>query len=239
MCFYTSNAKAANLAKRYGIKLDVVEMAKQILEEQKYRINAFTHPACPVVTNPEELEIAHWGLIPPWTRTIADANKIKKICLNARAETMFKLPSFRSPVLSKRCLLPVSGFFEFNHQGNSVIPYYIFIKNEDIFSIGGLYEHWRNPETNETTKTFTVITVPSNDLCSKIHNGGKNPFRMPLIIDRDNENMWLDKSLKSVDIQQFLQPFDTNRMSAYPIAADFLKMKPNDPTIIQEKISVP
>jgi putative SOS response-associated peptidase YedK len=234
MCFYTANNKRAlALAKRYGLKTDIIEMAKEIIEEQKYRVNAFTHPLCPVVTANENLEVARWGLIPFWTKTTEEAQKIRKMCLNARAETVFSLPSFRAPIITKRCLYPVTGYFEFQHEQRMAIPYHIFLKNEEIFSIGGMYELWQNPYTKETTQTFTILTVPANALCAKIHNGGKNPFRMPLIISQENEVHWLDNTLKNTDIQQFFQPFDANQMDAYPISKDFLKKSPDDASIIE------
>jgi len=221
------------LAKRYGVKTGIIEMAKEILEEQKYRITAFTNPLCPIITANPDMELAQWGLIPSWTKTVDEAQKIRKICLNARAETVFQLPSFRVPIHTKRCLIPATGYFEFHHQEKTKIPYYIFLKNEEIFSFGGIYEFWHNPTTKELTQTFTVLTVPANELCREIHNGGKNPFRMPLIISRKYERHWLDHSLKETDIQQFFHPFDTEQMYAYPIAKDFLKKRPDDVTIIE------
>jgi putative SOS response-associated peptidase YedK len=234
MCFYTaSNKRALALAKRYGLKTDIIEMAKEIIEEQKYRVNAFTHPHCLIVTQSESLEVAQWGLIPHWTRTVEEAQKTRKMTLNARVETVFTLPSFRSPILTKRCLFPATGYFEFHHQDKAVTPHYIFLKDEEIFSIGGMYEQWKHPHTNETIQTFSIITIPANDLCRKIHNGGKNPFRMPLIIDKEYEKVWIDTSLKMPDIQQFFQPFDSDRMDAYPISKDFLKKAPDDANIIE------
>jgi len=81
-------------------------------------------------------------------------------------------------------------------------------------------------------QTFTVLTVPANELCRGIHNGGKNPFRMPLIIGRDNEERWLDHSLKTEEVKQLMIPFDTDRMDAYPIGKDFLKKSADDPGIV-------
>ena len=222
------------MAKRYGLKTDIIEMAKEIIEEQKYKINAFTHPHCPIVTTNENLEVAQWGLIPNWTKTAQDAQKVKKMTLNARAETVFSLPSFRSPILTKRCLIPVTGYFEFHHREKSVIPYYIFLKNEEIFSFGGIYDLWQNPVTLEMMQTYTIITVPANELCASIHNGGKNPFRMPLIISRENEPQWIDNKLNKNDINRFFQPFDANRMDAYPVSKDFMKKLPGDATIIEK-----
>ena len=126
-----------------------------------------------------------------------------------------------------------TGYFEFHHREKEVIPYHIFLKNEEIFSFGGMYELWKNPLTKETVQTFTVLTVPANELCAQIHNGGKNPFRMPLIIGKEYEKFWLDTSLKHTDIQQFFLPFDNDQMDAYPISKDFLKKLPDDATIIE------
>ena len=234
MCFYSSNnARALAIAKRYGLKTDIIEIAKEILEEQ-YRITAFTHPTCGVVTHSPHLEAAQWGLIPHWTRTEEEAQKIRKMTLNARAETLFSLPSFRTPITSKRCLIPATGYFEFHHRDKSTVPYYLFLKHEEIFSFGGVYDIWYNPTTKETRQTFTIITVPANDLCARIHNGGKNPYRMPLIICKEDESLWLDHSLQPCDVVNLFQPFDSSKMDAYPISQEFLKKQPNDPSIIQQ-----
>jgi putative SOS response-associated peptidase YedK len=232
MCFYFSNSRRAlDLANRYGRKTGFIEAAAEI-QEAKYRITAFTHPACPVITPSEIIETAKWGLIPAWAKTVEEAGKLRKMCLNARTEGVFNLPSFRNSILTGRCLIPATGYFEFHHRDKSVTPYYIFLPDEEIFSFGGLYERWRNPATGETTQTFTILTVPANKLCSEIHNGGKNPYRMPLIVGRENESRWLDGSLNRSDIERLFQPFDTNLMDAYPVSNDFLKKKPDDASII-------
>ena len=233
MCFYSANSKKAlELAKRYGRKTNIIEMAQEINNEQ-YRINAFSNPLCPIITENQNIEAARWGLIPHWTKTVENAKKIRQSCLNARAETVFNLPSFRVPIINKRCLVPVTGFFEFHHANKSVIPYYIFLRNDEIFSFGGLYELWKNPATDEVTQTFSVLTVPANELCAKIHNGGKNPFRMPLIISKENEELLLDKSLKNNEIEGFFKSFDAVKMDAYPISKEFLKKRPDDASIVE------
>ena len=95
MCFYSSNSKRAlALAKRYGKKTNVIEMAQEILDEQ-YKINAFSNPTCPIITQNQEIEAAKWGLIPHWTKSVEEAQKIRKMTLNARSETVFSKPSFK------------------------------------------------------------------------------------------------------------------------------------------------
>jgi putative SOS response-associated peptidase YedK len=233
MCFYNSQSKRAlDLAKRYGRKSDIIEIVQEIIDEQ-YKVTAFTHPICPIVTNDKSIQTAEWGLIPKWIKTENEAMKIRKMTLNARSETVFNLPSFRVPILRKRCLIPSTGYFEFQHVEKEVIPYLKKKKNGEIFSLGGIYEIWQNPTANELLQTFTILTVQANELCEKIHNGGKNPYRMPLIIGRANEEQWLNNSLNVDDIKQFFLPFNSNKMDAHKIAKDFLKKSPKDATIIK------
>ena len=236
MCFYNSfSARALALANRYGRKTDIIEEIHEILGGQ-YKITAFIHPECPIITSDESIDVAKWGLIPAWTKTPEEAAKIRKMTINARAETVFNLPSFRKRILSGRCLIPSTGYFEFHHSGKEVIPYYIFLRNEEIFSLGAVFEIWHDPLTNEQVKTFSVITVPANELCAKIHNGGKNPYRMPLIIGRNDEECWLDGSMNVKDIKSFFQPFESLAMDAYPITRDFIKRSATDSLIIEKSV---
>ena len=233
MCFYNSQSKRAlDLAKRYNRKTDIIEIVQEIIDEQ-YKVTAFTHPVCPIVTNDPSIQTAKWGLIPGWTKTSEEASKIRKMTLNARSETIFNLPSFRNSIVKRRCLIPSTGYFEFHHEGKEAIPYYIFLKDDAIFSLGGVYELWKDPSTNELSKSFSILTVPANEICTFIHNGGKTPFRMPLIISKENEEYWLDDSLKSDEIKNLFLPFDNNRMGAFPVSKDFLKKNPDDASIIE------
>ena len=234
MCFYNSQSKRAMaLAKRYGRKTDILEMVQEIIDEQ-YKVTAFANPDCAIVTPDSELQVAKWGLIPRWTKTWEEAAKIRKMTLNARSETIFSLPSFRTSIKTSRCLIPSTGYFEFHHEGKEAIPYYIFLKSEDLFSLGGVYDEWQNPATKEMMTTFSVITVQANELCAKIHNGGKNPGRMPLIISRDKEEQWLDACLKLPGVNDFLRPFNSVMMDAYPISKDFLKKGAKDASVIEQ-----
>ena len=233
MCFYNSYSKRAmDLSKRYSRKTDLIEIVQEILDEQ-YKITAFTNPECPVITHNQDVQLARWGLIPAWVRSDEEAAKFRKMNLNVRSETVFDLPSFRAPILKRRCLIPSTGYFEFQHNGKGVRPHYIFLRDEEIFSLGGIVELWENPITKETTQTFAVLTTNANSLCTTIHNGGKNPYRMPVIIDRENEACWIDNSLKTNDIKGFFEPYNAGRMSAYPIAGDFIKRDPKDSSIIK------
>lgn len=233
MCFYNSmSAKATKLAARYGHNLSVVEIAEMILKEQEqYRVNAFSFPEYPIITSDPEIQSYKWGLIPFWTKDEKQANEIKRMTLNARADTIFQKPSYREPIRSKRCLVPSTGYFEWRHEGDRKIPYYIYVKDEPIFSMAGIYDSWLDKSTGEVISTFSIITTEANPLTDYIHN---TKHRMPAILSREDEEMWLDPKLGKSDIEQLLIPFSADRMDAYVINNDFLKKPSNDPTILDK-----
>lgn len=224
------SAKATKLAARYGRNLSVVEIAEKILKEQEqYRVNAFSFPDCPVITSDPEIQSYRWGLIPFWVKDEKQADEIKRMTLNARADTIFSKPSFREPIRSKRCIVPSTGYFEWRHEGTRKIPYYIYVKDESVFSMAGVYDSWMDKATGEVTNTFSIITTEANPLTDYIHN---TKHRMPAILSKADEERWLDPKLGKSDIEQLLFPFPADRMDAYIIDNDFLKKPADDPTIL-------
>lgn len=229
MCFHNSmSKKAQQLAARYGRKSNVVEIAQDIIQEQ-YHVNAFNFPKCPVITALDEVQIFNWGLIPFWAKTEEDAGEIRKMTLNAKAETLFEKPSFREPVKSRRCIIPSTGYFEWRHEGNNKIPYYIFLKNEIIFSMAGIYDEWLDKETGEVYHTFSIITTPANELTARIHNSKQ---RMPAILHKRDEERWLNPELKNEEIKSLLYPLEAELMTAYEIEKEFINKAPGDKSIL-------
>lgn len=231
MCFHNSmSKKVKDLAARYGRKTDVIEIVKEIIDEQ-YHVNAFNFPLCPIVTEQDELEAFRWGLIPFWTKSEEDADEIRRMTLNAKAETLFRKPSFREPARRKRCLIPSTGYFEWRHEETRKIPYYLFLKTEPIFSIAGVYDEWFDEKAAKRYYTFSMITTTANPLTAYIHNTRR---RMPAILLKEEENRWLDPDLTEKEAEALLQPIPADVMEAYPVRPDFLKKKSDDPTILEK-----
>jgi putative SOS response-associated peptidase YedK len=186
--------------------------------DKQYHTNGFDHDFSPVVIN-KSLENLSWGLIPWYTKSMQEALIIRNQTLNCISEEMWEKPSYRDSVKEgKRCLIPVTGFFEWewlDSSGKKKQPYHIFLKDQKIFSIAGLHSSWANKETGEIIYTYTVLTTKANKLMEKIHN---NKRRMPVIIERQYENDWLNGNLTKDDVNAFCQPFNTNLMDAYPIS---------------------
>ncbi len=132
------------------------------------------------------LAAMRWGLIPPWARDATIASKT----FNARAETVADKPSFHHAFRRRRCLVLATGFYEWQQEGRRKVPYQFVVGDGDLFAFAGLYETWKSP-SGETWQTYTVITTPPNDLVAPIHN------RMPVILPRDVEAIWLDRSSRT------------------------------------------
>ncbi len=214
MCFNISLLNPGELTKRYGPILDFDTYHE---DEPIYYRNAFSIPYHPVIPNTEPRKIKEysWGLIPFWVKTSKDAENIRTKTMNARADTIFDKPSFRYAIKKRRCLIPADGFFEWRYYKGKNYPYYIYLKDHEIFSIAGIWEVWTNPDTEEGEYTFSVITCDANPLLEKIHNKKK---RMPVILSKDQEAVYLDEGLSVDNIKELLAPIDESKLDAYTIS---------------------
>ncbi len=125
----------------------------------------------------------HWGLIPHWSKD----RKISHNLINARAETVDKKPAFRNAYQQRRCLVPATGFYEWQKQEQGKQAYLIDRDDQQIFAFAGLWEYWEHD--TETVYSCTIITTAANDLMQPIHQ------RMPVIINQDDYSLWLDKQV--------------------------------------------
>ena len=206
MCYSNSStSKNIDLSKKYGKKIP-----KGMDEKPIYFASGFTFPAWRIVTREESLETMHWGLIPAWFKG-ADYKEIASMTLNARVETVDEKASFKHLVNRKMCIVPSSGFFEWQTIGKEKIPYFIYPTHGNILSMAGLFDQWHDPLTGILKKTFTILTCPANELMSEIHNSKK---RMPVILKSEQEMDWLQGKL-DLDILQ--HPVDSSFIKAHEV----------------------
>ncbi len=193
MCFHNAlTTEAVKLENRYGAKLIPHSGFQPV-----YHASAFDNPAWPVITNefPGVVQIFNWGLIPFWVKSSSQAEDIRRMTYNARVESMFEKKSFSVPAKTKRCLVPSTGFFEFQHMGKQKIPWFISHQKNDIFSMAGIWDVWTDPFNGKTIQTFSIVTTEANELMSKIHNTKK---RMPLILNKNDEAPWLEAGFDNI-----------------------------------------
>jgi len=179
-----------------------------------YMISGFSHPKLLVISD-DGLTLKEWGLIPDWVKSKNDALELRDKTLNAKAETIFEKPSFKYNILSNRCLLPVSGFFEWHDFNNNKYPYYIQPSDEPGFLLASVFDRWIDRTTGEVHDTFSIVTTAANPLMEMIHNSKK---RMPLILEPDAAYKWMDKSTTPGEINTLFLPFDENKMKAHTIS---------------------
>lgn len=177
-------------------------------------LKGYMHPAVQVITNekPYKAKELTWGLIPYWA-TSNSANDIRKYTLNAKSETLLEKKSYKHLVGKRHCLIPVSGFYEWRLFNKSKYPHYIYMKNKEPFMLAGLWDTWNEPGSLITHKTFTIITCEANELMKRIHNQKK---RMPVIIDKKDEEKWLTAKDYST-VLELCQPHDDSKMEAHTI----------------------
>lgn len=159
---------------------------------------------------PEGLWV-RWGLIPPYARGLPTGYAT----VNARMETLRTAPSYRHAwTRRQRCLLPATGFYEWQVQadGRSKIPYCIRLADQPVFAFAGLWEV-SVKETGEAITSCTVITLPANALLARIHNSRR---RMPAILAPQDRQVWLAGSEQ--DAWRVLQPYPAPCMRAWPVS---------------------
>jgi len=212
MCFTVNvNLIKEELENRYGATL---------IDPDKYRpsyyYQAFGLPDLPALCsgNPGKLTMLKWGLIPSWTRNIEAANEIRFRTFNARSESVRQKPAFSSSFNSKRCIVPVKGFFEWQHSGKEKIPWYIYRSDNEIMSLAGIYDDWVETDTGKVISTFSILTTDANEIMAEIHNSAK---RMPLVLDKNLEQSWLDLSASESDLMKMLAPYPSEILKAHTI----------------------
>ena len=149
-----------------------------------------------------------WGLIPFWAKD----KKIGYRTLNARAETADTKPAFRAAFKHRRCLIPASGFFEWQTGEKGKQPYCIHPKQAKLFAFAGLYEHWQD-STGERLDSCTILVTDANAVVRPIHD------RMPVILKPDNFRTWLDPDMQNPAIlKPLLIPWPDDKTVLYPVS---------------------
>ncbi|MEH7356967.1 SOS response-associated peptidase [Neobacillus drentensis] len=166
-----------------------------------------------------------WGFVPPWAKDLSIGNKM----INARAETISEKPSFRNAFKKKRCIVIADSFYEWKrHEDKTKTPMRIKLKSNELFAMAGIWEGWKSPD-GKTLYTCSVITTGPNELMKDIHD------RMPVILKREDEKIWLDPGISdTTSLKPLLVPFDENEMETYEVSSLVNSPKNNSIELIQK-----
>lgn len=148
-----------------------------------------------------------WGLIPTWAKDAKIGSKL----INARSETVAEKPSFRQAYKRRRCLIPANGFYEWRREGTSRFPRLFRMADFGVFGLAGLWERWSKSSAGPI-ETFTILTTSANRLVSSCHN------RMPVIVEPDGFDAWLDSETPQPVLEAILKPFPEEEMVGYQVS---------------------
>src|SRR5450759_3187554 len=193
----------------------------------KPRFNIAPTQTVPVVSLNDKgnrvFTLAKWGLIPSWV----EDPKVVQHPINAKSETAAIKPMFRHAYRKNRVLVPADGFYEWKARDGGKQPYLIRMRDGEPMGMGGLLEHWQNPEGE--IASFTILTTEANSLMSKIHD------RMPVIIKPEDYAAWIDTNFTDViKIQAMTLPYPERFMEAYPVSRKVNSPKFDSPDLLHE-----
>lgn len=239
MCYYNSLAiEAKQLAKDLKI-IQTVSFDSQLF------IDGFKYGPHPVILKHDgkmEFCMMNWGFLPKEVKSRQHATAFRKTytSLVAKCEKYNTSRFYKEAFLERHCLIPSTGFFEkryYRPKGkidDQLYPYYISPTNGKYFLIAGIFQEATFKDSDTKQLTVAVVTRGANRTMDQIHNNPKNPGRMPLILDKEMSQAWMNNSGR-VDINDiFAFKYPSDQMHAWTVSRNFKTSQ--DPTApIQHK----
>jgi putative SOS response-associated peptidase YedK len=202
------------------------------------------HPAA----HGRELVLMRWGLVPGYTKQLADVKGISTI--NARAETVQTSPVWRGPFKRRRCLVPADGFYEWKRAGlnhgvdgkndpavmsspyaksgsgeKAKQPYAFHMVDDEPFAFAGLWDAWKAPD-GSVLESFSIVTTEANALMAPVHK------RMPVILGVSDYDRWMDVERDPAPLD-LLRPFAAEAMACAPCNPKVGNTRNNGPELLE------
>jgi putative SOS response-associated peptidase YedK len=172
------------------------------------------HPKEPV----RQVSLMKWGLIPHWAKDPSIAMN----AINAKSETVATKPAFRDPFRLRRCLIPADAFYEWRRTGASKQPYCFEVRGGELFAFAGLWDGWKD-SNGRWVKTCSILTTTPNAVTATVHD------RMPVILDPDCYDLWLDHGVRDVaTVAKLLKPYDATLTRCYPVSTRINRVANDD-----------
>jgi putative SOS response-associated peptidase YedK len=169
-----------------------------------------------------ELTALRWGLIPAWAGDPTIGNRL----INARAETVAEKPAFRKAFEQRRCLVPMTAFYEWRRGGErGGEPWAFFRADGGLLAVAGLWERWVGLDGTEL-ETCALLTTTPNELVARVHD------RMPVIVTRADHERWLDPDARGGALAGLLVPYPADRMRARRVSPRVGNVAHDDPGLL-------
>jgi putative SOS response-associated peptidase YedK len=194
-------------------------------EQLKPRYNIAPGQEVAIIRDTEQgrtLSMARWGLVPHWSKEA----KVKYSTINARAETIAEKPAYRDAFKRRRCLVPATGFYEWQQAGGQKVPYYIRLPDSNVFAFAGVWDHWEGD--GEGFDSCSIIVTSANRTMRPIHD------RMPVILEPSFYNVWLNPAHEhQAQLQALLVPY-RGRLTVYPVSRRVNNPTNDDPACVEQ-----
>ena len=185
----------------------------------------------PIITkySPNKVIMAKWGFLPAW-----EYKKPKPFGLiNIRSETCKEKPYFKNVLLSSRCLIPATGFYEWKElkleKKPEKIPFYISLTDQELFAFAGVYSMYEDAE-GKPHYYFAILTSEPNSFMKEIHR------RMPVILEKKQEDKYLDPNNKDFDslYKLITTQYPSDKMKIHPVSTAVNTPKNNSKSLLEE-----
>jgi len=168
-----------------------------------------------------------WGLIPHWSETPNTGNRM----FNARAESLDHNPAFRYAFAKRRCLIPADAFYEWQKIGPVRQPYAVVRRDGRPMALAGLWAGWKDEDTGEVIRSFTIVTTTANDQLAPIHG------RMPVVIPESAWDRWLDPTRTGggalAELKGLLVPAEEAWLETHPVSRKVNSVRNDGPELVE------
>lgn len=214
--------------------VEVFDVVRLVLDDWEPSFNIAPSQSAPILLQSKQgerrLGLMRWGLVPAWAR---DA-KIGHRLINARSETVWSKPAFRSAARRHRCVVPMDGFYEWRVAPDAASPkptkspFWIHRPDRGVLGAAGVWERWRDPADPERPLvTFAVLTTEASGWMRPLHD------RMPVFLDPAGAAAWLDPASEEGELRSLLRPAADDLLEAWEVDRAVNKPAHNGPDLIE------
>lgn len=200
---YALFAEKADIIKAFNIKNSLI---------MKPRYNIAPSQMVPVVTAEGPfIHFARWSFLPSWTKLSGEDEAKASGYINARSETIHEKPAFKQSFLKRRCLIPASGYYEWQTIQKQKFPFFISATDQPLFAFAGIWSYFQTSQW-ENLMTCAILTKPAQESLTRIHH------RMPVIIPPEDYHDWLNKNDNQTALHDMLQLSDDINLQPHPVS---------------------
>src|SRR5262245_56744593 len=180
-------------------------------------------PVLRVVDGERQFDEMRWQLVPNWEPVFST----KLSTINAKSESVFGSSLYGDLISRQRCIVPISGFYEWKNDGHGKRPFKIHLQSHAIMNVAGIWDTWR-PCTPNQSRSFSILTTAANRFMRGIHD------RMPVILDNASLDDWLSPEIhERKELQELMRPCPDDWLSAVEVSPLVNSPKNNCPEILE------